>query len=107
MMIDEIQMMKFKIKPVSGDVFHLNLTNYQFIEMVWSMGKLEEVVQKEFYKLSGSSKAILLRLFDNLYEQFQTRLNKVSLKDAELPSVEDSSKLEIEIFKEHPRKKLN
>lgn len=104
-MLEEIRMMQFKIKPVSGDVGHLNFKNSNFIEMIWSLGKLEEVLQKEYAKLTLANRKLLLRIFDSLYDKFQERLNKVSMNSEYRH--EDESKLEIEIFKEQPRRKLN
>ena len=47
-MFEEVRMMKFKIKPIQGDVSAFNLKNERFIESLWSLGKLDEFFHKEF-----------------------------------------------------------
>lgn len=106
-MIKDIHMMKFKIKPVSGDVSHLNMTNDNFIELVWSMGKLEEIMQKAYYKLDNNGQKMLVQVFDNLFEQFQERLNKVSVRGGFTADSDEKNKLEIEIYKDTPTSKMN
>jgi len=105
-MYEEIRMMRFKIKPISGDVSLLQLKNQGLIEALWSLGKLDEVFQKEYKKLSGDQKEVFFRLFDNLYQQFQDQLNKINVNPevkSNLPQI-----LEMEIFKDiSTRKKLN
>lgn len=106
-MIKDIHMMKFKIKPVSGDVSQLNMGNDNFIEMIWSMGKLEEIMQKAYYNLDTNGKKMLLQVFDNLFEQFQERLNKISVREEAFSEIEEKNKLEIEIFKDTLTRKMN
>lgn len=105
-MYAEIRMMRFKIKPISGDISLLQLKNQRLIEALWSLGKLDEVFQREYKYLAEDQKEAFFRLFDNLYEQFQHQLNKINIKPevkSNLPQV-----LEMEIFKEAPaKKKLN
>lgn len=105
-MYEEVRMMKFKIRPIAGDITLLQLKNNHFIETLWSLGKLDEMFQKEFNKLSNPEKEVFFRMFDNLHQQFQGQLNKLSVNPqvrSNIPQI-----LEIEIFKEMPaRKKLN
>lgn len=100
----ELQMMKFKIRPVQGNLSEINLKNDKFIEVLWSLGKLEEFFQKEFHLLKGKSKDLFERVFNSLYERYQHDLNRINLQ------WEKSSNrhfLEVEIFKEIKNKKIN
>lgn len=105
-MFAEVRMMKFKIKPISGDISLLQLKNSHLIETLWSLGKLDEVFQKEFNNLSKNQKEVFFHMFDNLHQQFQNQLNKMSINPemkSKLPQI-----LEMEIFKEiSAGKKLN
>ena len=105
-MYDDIRMMRFKIKPISGDVSLLQLKNSRLIETLWSLGKLDEVFQREYKKLSEDQKEVFFRLFDNLHQQFQDQLNKVNINPevkSNLPQI-----LEMEIFKDiSTKKKVN
>ena len=105
-MYEEIRMMRFKIKPISGDIFLIQLKNQRLIETLWSLGKLDDVFQKEYKMLDSEQKETFFRLFDNLYQQFQDQLNKINIKPevrSTLPQV-----LEMEIFKDmSTNKKMN
>ena len=82
-------MMDFKIHPVSGDISQIGLNNKKLLETVWSLGKLDELFQKEYSHLSAKDKNVFVRIFDGLYRQFQTEL-----------SVNSTPVLEMEIFRE-------
>lgn len=104
-MYEEIQMMKFKIRPIQGDLSRINLNNKEFISTLWSLGKLDEFFQKEFYKLTGKNKEIFLKIFNNVYEKYQTELNRINLHIEK--TINSSGFLEVEIFKEVKNKKFN
>ena len=103
-MFDEVRMMKFKIKPIKGDVSAFNLKNERFIESLWSLGKLEEFFQKEFPRLSKNEKEVFLRFFDNLYFKYQQQLNQINLQPAKT-ILTKAGLLELEIYKEGKLKK--
>lgn len=104
-MYDEVKMMKFKIKPIQGNLTEVNLNNQEFVKTLWSLGKLDEFFQREFYRLSAKNKHLFIRIFDDLYEKYQDDLNKVNLQWEKVPHKEQS--LEVEIFKEIKDKKFN
>lgn len=102
-MVSEVRMMKFKVKPITGDVSFLQLNNKHLIETLWSLGKLDETFHKEFRYINANQKEVFFRIFDDLYQQFQSQLNKVNIKSelkTNLPQL-----LELEIFKELPTNK--
>jgi len=104
---EEVQMMKFKIKPLQGDVSAFNLKNEKFIESLWSLGKLDEFFRKEFPQLSKKEQEVFLRFFDSLYIKYQQQLNQVNLQPAKMTLIR-TGLLELEIFKEGKlRKKVN
>ena len=102
-MYDEIRMMKFKIRPMQGDILNVNLQNPDFIETLWSLGKLDEIFQKEYRHLSTKNKQVFFRIFDNIYQKLQSGLNKIRLRPEKISNL--SSVLEMEIFKENQGKK--
>ena len=104
-MYEEIQMMKFKVRPIQGNLSEVNLNNEKFVETLWSLGKLDEFFQKEFYQLSPKNKELFMKIFDDIYEKYQQDLNRVSLQwEKARPA---SRFLEVEIFKEVRSKKIN
>ncbi|MDO8610639.1 MAG: hypothetical protein Q7R95_08895 [bacterium] len=98
-MLEEVRMMKFKVRPTQGDVASVNLTNSRLIEALWSLGKLDEIFQKEYSKLPVEKKEVFYRIFENMYKKFQSDLNNLNLhKDKFLKDTPTA--LEMEIFKE-------
>lgn len=105
-MIKEVQMMKFKIRPIQGDFSHLNFQNSRFIEILWSLGKMDEFFDRRLSTLPQKQKGIIFNYFDSMYHTFQEELNKLNLKLPKTGKI--SSVFEMEIFKEKKRnKKVN
>lgn len=105
-MFEEVRMMRFKIKPLQGDVSLLDLKNKKLIEILWNLGKLDDFYHRQNSQLTENEKEVLFQFFDDLYEQFQSELSKVDLRTTEGLSVTPT--IEMEIFKEESiKKKLN
>lgn len=96
-MYDEVRMMKFKIRPLQGEITQLDLKNNRFIEMLWGLGKLDEFYQIHVDKLSGDQKDVFFRIFNGLHQQFQDEVSRISFKKQADPN---ASAFEMEIFKE-------
>ena len=103
-MFEEVQMMKFKIRPIRGDLTSFNLKNEQFIEILWSLGKLDEFFHKEFPVLSKKEKEVFIKIFDSLYFKYQQQLNQANLQQKKI-SLTKTGLLELEIYKEGQLKK--
>jgi len=103
-MFEEVQMMKFKIKPIQGDVSAFNLKNERFIESLWSLGKLDEFFFKEVPSLSKKEKEIFMNFFDSLYFKYQQQLNQTNLQQRRV-TLKKTGLLELEIFKERKLQK--
>ena len=100
-MYDEVRLMRFKIRPLNGEITTLDLNNNSFIEMLWGLGKLDEFYQIHIEKLPQNERQIFFRIFDELYQKFQQELNKVNLKREEMGA---NSSFEMEIFKDKTKK---
>ena len=106
-MFEEVQMMKFKIRPIQGDLMSFNLKNQQFIESLWSLGKLDEFFYREVPSLSKKEKEVFIKIFDSLYFKYQQQLNLTNLQQRKLTS-KKTGLLELEIYKERKlSKKVN
>ncbi|MFN4213075.1 MAG: hypothetical protein ACK4FL_03915 [Microgenomates group bacterium] len=104
-MFEEVKMMRFKIHPLSGDINAFNLNNTKLIEILWSLGKLDEFFHHKFKKISTKDKQIFIQTFNKIFWQLQEQLKNVNLKANEFPS--DSPLLELEVYKEQKNQKLN
>lgn len=102
-MIKEVQMMRFKIRPIQGDFSYLNFQNSRFIEILWSLGKMDEFFDRRLSALPTKQKGIFFNYFDSMYRSFQDELNKLNLKIPQTGKL--SSVFEMEIFKEKKRNK--
>lgn len=102
-MYQDVRMMQFKIRPLQGDVSLLNLKNEHFIEILWSLGKLDEFFQRHIEQVSAKQRDTFYRLFDEMYQRFQNELNKINLQKEK--SNDLSAGFEMEIFKERSMKK--
>ena len=103
-MFEEVRMMKFKIKPIQGDLMSFNLKNEQFIESLWSLGKLDEFFFREVPALSKKEKEIFIKIFDSLYFKYQQQLNQANLQQRKV-TLTKTGLLELEIYKERKLKK--
>ncbi|KKP68165.1 MAG: hypothetical protein UR68_C0005G0021 [Candidatus Roizmanbacteria bacterium GW2011_GWA2_35_19] len=101
-MYEEIRMMKFRIRPLQGNVLSVNLNNEKFIEVLWSMGKLDEFYQSEFSSLTPKNKQLFIKIFEDLHIQFQEELNRVNLLKGRYSKKPQT--LEMEIYKEKNKK---
>ncbi len=104
-MYNEVLMMKFKIKPLQGDISLFNVKNNRLIEVLWSLGKLDELFQKEYRQLPSSEQKIFFRAFNEMHNRLQGELNEINLKTEQLSNL--SPVVEMEIFKENLQKKTN
>ena len=99
-MFSDVQMMQFKVRPVTGDIAGLNFDNNSFIETLWSLGKLDEFFHTHVTGLSKSEKKVFYQLFDGLYDQYQSQLNKVNLKTDLPDTATTDGAFEVEILRE-------
>ena len=97
-MYQDVRMMKFKVKPVLGDISILNLKNNTLIEILWSLGKIDEFFQNQSDKLDDTEREVFYKLLDTIYENYQDRLNTVDLKKESMS--QSATGFEMEIFKE-------
>lgn len=102
-MLTELQMMHFKVKPRQGDLSRVDFTNHKLIEILWSLGKLDEFFQQQYSKLEDHDQEAFYTYFDSMQQKLQDDLNGLNLKQ-ETGSARLST-LEIEIFKERGKKK--
>lgn len=102
-MITEVRMMKFKVKPVQGDFSNVNFKNTEFIEILWSLGKLDEFFQAQYAQVKEEDRGAFFAYFESLQKKFQEELNRLNLRHEVQPG--KMAVLEMEIFKERRRNK--
>ncbi len=103
-MIRDLKMMKLKIRPLSGDLFSISEKQSNFLESLWKIGKIEEIVHRAVEKLDDNEMTIFFDYIDNLEKQIHDTYSQA----VDAMSVEEQERLRVvklEIFRESPIKK--
>lgn len=102
-MFEQVRMMRYKIRPLQGDISILDLKNKKFIEILWNLGKLDEFFNKRKNFLNKRQREIFYSFFEGIYAKLQHQLNHLDLKFDQ--NDVSSSIIEMEIVREISRKK--
>lgn len=102
-MLDEIRMMNFKIRPVSGDVSLISTMGSKLIEMVWNLGKLDQLYREQRRYLRNKDRELFHKFFESMHDKFQKELGLVQLHVPE--QLDSPHELEMEVFRDLPRRK--
>jgi hypothetical protein len=98
-MMEDIKMMNFKVKPVSGDIFSLTKKDIGFVESLWKLGKVEEMVADKLDNLEENEKDIFFNYLDDLQVRTQQEI-AVAISQLSKKEQKKMEFLELEIFKE-------
>ncbi len=96
-------MMRFKVHPLHSDTASLILNNGKLIEIFWTLGKIDDLLQNKYKKLSTTNKRLFTQALNEIFFQLEEQLKTVNFKD---DVSFNSPLLELEVYKEH-QKKLN
>lgn len=104
-MIEELKMMNLKIKPVIGDLFQAVKKQGIFLESLWKISKIDEILSFYLDRLSKREKEILFQYLEN----FKHRVESINSEISHKPSSEDITVLEVQLFKKSSlnKKSLN
>ncbi len=98
-MIHEVRMMNFKVHPVTGDISDLDFSNTEFIDALWSLGKLDEFFRAEYFGMKDREQDVFYRLIEDMRTNFQQKLNKANIAAIEFAE-RPRKTFEIEIVKD-------
>ena len=109
-MKEEVRLMGFHIRPLAGNPdFLREVKNDKFVEALWTLGKIEILIEKNFHRLTLEQKKLIIRSI----EEIEKKLD-LTLPIEELPSFKNhadensSSYLMLEIFRKgHLKKNIN
>ena len=106
-MVRELSMMRFKIRPLQGDVSKLNFSNSTFVETIWQLGKMDDFIEKHVGKIDKKQENAFFHYFEGMYKQLQDTLNNAPFggQKGDLQIKRDF--VEMEIYKERKNKKLS
>lgn len=104
LMVQDIQMMQFKIRSVIGDISSLQTSSGEFIQALWRIGKIDEIVQSSLAELGEDDQEALLSYFKDIESQSR-RLIRGSFNQPTSSGTNKKAKiLKLEIFKDMPVK---
>lgn len=106
-MIRDVQMMNFKIRPLSGDLFMLAKRYGSLLEQLWRIGKTEAIIRKAITMLDDNERQLFFTYIDNVEKKMQENALK-KLHDVPMNNGDKQKIVTLEIFKEaKERKKIN
>lgn len=105
-MVREVSMMKFKIRPLQGDVLKLNFSNATFVETIWQLGKMDDFIEKHLHKIDKKQEHAFFHYFEGMYKQLQNTLNNLHFNSQTGDIFAKRDFIEMEIYKERKNKKL-
>lgn len=105
-MVKDVYMMKFKIRPIQGDISKLNFSNETFVETIWQLGKMDDFIEKHAHKIEKKQENAFFHYFEGMYKQLQSRLNSLHFGTQKDDLFVKHDFVEMEIFKERKNKKL-
>jgi hypothetical protein len=104
-MKEEVDLMGFSIRPIEGDPQIIkNIDDRQFIETLWTIGKIDLLLEKKFHRLTEVQKKIVLDTLTQLQEKLILKA-KIKPELANQSDQEAPPHLMLEIFRKQLIKK--
>lgn len=96
-MVRDLQLMKFKIRSLIGDISFLETENHNLVTSLWKIGKIDEIVSSSLHELEEEEQEALIKYFNGIEARIQDNIRaSLRLKDFS----DESSVLKLEIFKD-------
>lgn len=92
-LLGELQSMRFTVTPVSGDISSMSWEQGQFLESLWSFGKIDQIIRSNYSHMEESERE---RLMDFI-AQYEESLSE---NRVETPLSDTASVLQLEIVRE-------
>jgi len=105
-MIEEIKMMKFKIRSLAGDIFDLTKEETGFLESLWKIGKIDRIINEGLSKLSESEKETFFQYLGNFHHRIEKKLSS-AIKKLSPEEIENIKVVELEVFRERKARRKN
>ncbi|MFH0773547.1 MAG: hypothetical protein V1922_04525 [bacterium] len=105
-MVKDVYMMKFKIRPLQGDISKLNFSNSTFVETIWRLGKMDDFIEKHMHKIDKKQEHAFFHYFEGMYKELQNTLNSLHFDTQKGDIFAKRDFIEMEIYKERKNKKL-
>jgi hypothetical protein len=77
-LLDELTMMKFQIRAVSGDLSSLVPMRSYFFSSLWDIGTIDHIVQDHIYDMDDQEQERLLSFLEHFEDQTSLQLQESS-----------------------------
>ena len=105
-MVKDVYMMKFKIRPLQGDISKLNFSNATLVETIWQLGKMDDFIEKHLHSIDKKQEHAFFHYFEGMYSQLQNTLNSLQFDVHNGDIFTKRDFIEMEIYKERKNKRL-
>jgi len=95
-MISDVQMMKFKIRSLFGDISMIEHLERDFIESLWRIGKIDEIVSSNIQDLDEDEREVLFEYMDSLEQNVRDTMKR----SFHVHGAQKDGVLKLEVFKE-------
>lgn len=103
-MFTQIKMMKFRLKPIQGSLINFDFQNKKFVEILWSLGKLDEFFMKKINDFQNDEeKERFFQFFTQICNNYQEKLNKIPVSKIQ-NNFDNINILEVKIYKSENKK---
>jgi len=104
-MKEEVEMMGFFIRPIEGDPQIIEkIDDQEFIEALWTIGKIDSLLEKNFHYLNKNQKQIILEALNKIQERLILKA-KIKREMVDELSEKTPSHLMLEIYRKRIVKK--
>lgn len=109
-MKEEVRLMGFHIRPLDGNPDIINkVKNDKFIEVLWTLGKIDILMEKNFHQLTMEQKKLILQSIEKIKNEIDLTLPVEESPSFKKQDDENTSPyLMLEIFRKgHLKKNIN
>ncbi len=96
-MIQDIRMMGFKIRPLIGDISLIVTMHEEVVRSLWKIGKIDEIISDAMYELEEDDQD---RLIDYLTKMEREAENRIRDSLIRKKTVSKKQLLKVEVFKD-------
>ena len=95
-MVRDIQMMGFKIRPLIGDIATIVHMHDEVVRSLWKIGKIDEIISDALYDLEEDDQDRLIDYLNRMETEAENKIRDSLVRNTHTPK---KQLLKIEVFK--------
>lgn len=96
--VQDLKMMSFKVRPITGDIFTLKREEEGLLKMLWRVGKIEEILENTMPNLHEREQELVLKYLNHMEMKEEERARQ-AVKKLSPKTNTGEKKVTLEIFK--------